>query len=362
MSHYGFTSFVNSPTRVWDGGESCIDHIFIKTITNFSIDNAVILESTITDHFPTFIQIIPNTISKNKTEKAYNNSTRKSIFKIKPWITTEILNSIIERDILHAQSRKKPYDLQLKEKFKKCRNYLNSAIKKAKFDFYGDKIKKCNNNPKLIWKTIKEATQGHPNTNIKTLHIDINNTTYTNKTQPFKIAEHFHECFANITSKNENNYINTTEISVDNIDPSLPLQSLYIRKTNLTKRIRNYGKIRQATSYNMDLLQQVLSEKGKPLLIINEFKFRKIGKSKDGIKWRCTVKSCTSSVCSDESVTTLLTSNLNHNHEKSSNINRQIVANSLKRKAIDQITTRPLKLIRNEVQSSAVDLTLNDIT
>jgi len=111
----------------------------------------------------------------------------------------------------------------------------------------------------------------------------------------------------------------------------------------------------------MDLLQQVLSEKGKPLLIINEFKFPKIGKSKDRIKWRCTVKSCTSSVCSGESVTTLLTSNLNHNHEKSSNNNRQIFANSLKRKAIDQITTRPLKLIRNEVQSSAADLTLNDV-
>jgi len=109
----------------------------------------------------------------------------------------------------------------------------------------------------------------------------------------------------------------------------------------------------------MDHLQQVFSEKGKPLLIINEFKFRKIGKSKDGIKWRCTVKSCTSKVCSNESVTTLLTSNLNHNHKGSANINRQIVASSLKRKAINQI--RPLKLIQNEVQSSAVNLTLNDV-
>jgi len=54
-------------------------------------------------------------------------------------------------------------------------------------------------------KTIKEATQGHLNTKIKTLHIDINNTTYTNKTQPFKIAEHFNEYFANITSKMQTN-------------------------------------------------------------------------------------------------------------------------------------------------------------
>lgn len=215
MSHYGFTLFINSSTRVWDGGKSCVDHIFIKTISNFNIANTVILESTITDHFPSFFQIIPNTISKNKSkksvneselyisfnkntfesqikkvqwqnmlyltssdktiesytniiknaaEKSYNDSTHKSIFKIKPWITTEILNSIRERDILHAQSRKKPYDLHLKEKLKKYRNYLNSTIKKAKFDFYGEKIKKCNNDPKLIWKTIKEATQGNPNT------------------------------------------------------------------------------------------------------------------------------------------------------------------------------------------------------
>ncbi|KAF0755886.1 FLYWCH-type domain-containing protein [Aphis craccivora] len=48
----------------------------------------------------------------------------------------------------------------------------------------------------------------------------------------------------------------------------------------------------------------------------------------------------------------IVTSNLNHNHEKIANINR---------KAIGQITTQPLKLIQNEVQSSAVDLMLNDV-
>jgi len=94
MSHYEFTSFVNSPTSVWDGSESCIDHIFIKTITNFNIDNAVILESTITDHFPSFIQIILNTISKNKSKKSvnesdlyksFNKNTFKSLIKKVQW-------------------------------------------------------------------------------------------------------------------------------------------------------------------------------------------------------------------------------------------------------------------------------------
>lgn len=111
----------------------------------------------------------------------------------------------------------------------------------------------------------------------------------------------------------------------------------------------------------MDRFTKAFSEKGKPLLVLDEFKFRKCTISKNGIKWRCTIKSCISNFLCDVSETVLLKSNFDHNHEASSNINRQIVANSLKRKATDQVTTRPLKLIRNEVQSSALDLTLNDV-
>jgi len=103
----------------------------------------------------------------------------------------------------------------------------------------------------------------------------------------------------------------------------------------------------------MDRFTKAFSEKGKPLLVLDEFKFRKFTFSKNGIKWRCTIKSCTSNFLCDANETVLLKSNFDLNHEASSNINRQIVADSLKRR-----TTRPLKLIRNEVQSSALDLTL----
>jgi len=111
----------------------------------------------------------------------------------------------------------------------------------------------------------------------------------------------------------------------------------------------------------MDRFTKALSEIGKPSLVLDEFKFRKRTISKNRIKWRCTVKSCTSNFLYDESETVLLKSNFDHSHEASLNSNRQIVANSLERKATDQVTTRPLKLIRNEVQSSALDLTLNDV-
>jgi len=69
----------------------------------------------------------------------------------------------------------------------------------------------------LISKTIKEITQGLPNNKSKTLHIEINNIIHTSDTQPSKIAEHFNEYFANITTKNANNNITTTESTTDNI-------------------------------------------------------------------------------------------------------------------------------------------------
>jgi hypothetical protein len=58
----------------------------------------------------------------------------------------------------------------------------------------------------------------------------------------------------------------------------------------------------------------------------------------------------------------LLKSNLHHNHEISVVNNRQTVAYSIKRKATEKVITRPLKLIRNQVQSiTALDLKLNDV-
>jgi len=76
-------------------------------------------------------------------------------------------------------------NLNLVSKVKKLKNVITTP------NWYG----KLLNKPHKVIQILK----------IKTLHIDINNTTYSNKTQPFKIAEHFNEYFANITSKSTNN-------------------------------------------------------------------------------------------------------------------------------------------------------------
>ncbi|KAL4098041.1 hypothetical protein QTP88_022713 [Uroleucon formosanum] len=163
MTSYGFTSYVNSPTRVWE-------------------DNAIILKTSITDHFPIFIQIMPYTIQKSieitdnlsNTRKFFNKNNFKSLINNETWNNTPTTASI-----------------------------------NTKFNFYGNKIKQCNNNPKKIWKTINEATIGQNNNNKNNnLHINIENNIYSNKTHPEKNANYFNNYFAKITTKNLNELMN----------------------------------------------------------------------------------------------------------------------------------------------------------
>jgi len=53
--------------------------------------------------------------------------------------------------MLHLKSRKKPYNLTLKENYKK---YRNNILSNAKYFYYSNKIKQCNNDTKRIWNTI----------------------------------------------------------------------------------------------------------------------------------------------------------------------------------------------------------------
>ncbi|CAI6364293.1 unnamed protein product [Macrosiphum euphorbiae] len=81
----------------------------------------------------------------------------------------------------------------------------------------------------------------------------------------------------------------------------------------------------------------MLSEKGKQLLVLNNFKFFKHHTSKKNeITWRCVI-------------------NLSvvQNHASDSTLNRQQISNACKRKAVDSIVENPSKIIRKEVSNYA---------
>lgn len=103
------------------------------------------------------------------------------------------------------------------------------------------------------------------------------------------------------------------------------------------------------------MAEQFVSQHEKSLKIIEKFKFRKTNRplSSGEDKWRCTVKTCTAflkTVGDDEIITE---QNLNHNHKSLSdqNLQKQFVTGIVKRKATEDICTKPSKIFCNAIKN-----------
>uniref|UniRef100_A0A2A4JXL1 Reverse transcriptase domain-containing protein n=1 Tax=Heliothis virescens TaxID=7102 RepID=A0A2A4JXL1_HELVI len=184
------------PTRL----EKCLDHTLLKT--NLPI-TTLVLDTHITDHKPTllsianpklerkpnhtttrinhgailqelqntdfsvifeindpnlslhkFITIITQIISKNTVLVKIPKRKRT----IKPWITPGLLKCMKNRDKLHNKSKKAPDNLILKLTYTRYRNFCNSLLRKLKKSYEQSELERTRNNPKELWKTIKNIT------------------------------------------------------------------------------------------------------------------------------------------------------------------------------------------------------------
>ncbi|CAI6349412.1 unnamed protein product [Macrosiphum euphorbiae] len=101
----------------------------------------------------------------------------------------------------------------------------------------------------------------------------------------------------------------------------------------------------------------MLSEKGKQLLVLNNFKFFKHHTSKKNeITWRCVINKCSAKVYTLGQNAQLINTDkscFDHNHASDSTLNRQQISNACKRKAVDSIVEKPSKIIRKEVSNYA---------
>lgn len=114
----------------------------------------------------------------------------------------------------------------------------------------------------------------------------------------------------------------------------------------------------------MEILQ-MLSEKGKPLLVIDGAKFYLTQTLKSGeIKWRCVQKLCTAKVYTDAD-NNILKRDKDHNHVlKQAKLAHQQIRNSVKLKAKINLNELPRKLINSEIQnypSISKSLTRRDV-
>lgn len=180
---------------------SCLDHIFLKTDLNAT---ALVMASTITDHYTTALILENHRHSKNtfnlyktinydsllssinihklneifETEdvnKATNILVRELKYAIdlntitkkipcrkqlkEPWLTPGLLRCIKHRDKLHQQSNNDPENKTLKLIFKRYRNYCGEILKKVRTEYNKNNIRNVVGDSKKTWKVIKNIAK-----------------------------------------------------------------------------------------------------------------------------------------------------------------------------------------------------------
>jgi len=74
------------------------------------------------------------------------------------------------------------------------------------------------------------------------------------------------------------------------------------------------------------------------LLILNNYTFYKDRIIQAGVKWRCTLKSCTSKLFVSEDEKVLLKSVIEHKHSPRKNLTKVTISNNIKQKVVDDIS------------------------
>ena len=92
----------------------------------------------------------------------------------------------------------------------------------------------------------------------------------------------------------------------------------------------------------------MLSEKGKELKVLNNYKFMFATSVKNGKRWRCTTKLCNAFIVTDTSGENIVRYGGFHAHNPHQYIARDFLANQVKSKAKADISAKPLKLVQRE--------------
>jgi len=264
LGYRGFVSLINSPTRVSQESETCIDHIFLKHQNNVCTKiTPIVLHSDITDHYPVLLKLeIPsknvniNTSVKSfkktdmtKLNASLENESWESVYmcdnlsesfdnfihtlkshievssqerqvrgktvKIKPWITVGLITSMNRRDRMKKQLLKHPSD-QLLSEYRNYRNTLTKLVSKQKYNYYSNKIDNACQDIKKVWNTIKEFIGREKNENVS-ITLQENGLNISN---PEMVANKLNEYFIKVGDSFVPTYNEHPSASIKN--PAIP--------------------------------------------------------------------------------------------------------------------------------------------
>nr|WDQ26714.1 Dicer 2 [Sogatella furcifera]WOZ50366.1 endoribonuclease Dcr 2-like protein [Sogatella furcifera] len=175
----GLIQCIDRPTRVTNNTATCLDNFFLKYDDINDVQSADTPNSahTYIDH-----TLLRQSLSRANWDAIVDNqdvdccsadfcqefaividtsrrpsrrpSTRMK--KIKPWITSDLILLIRERDKLSKKLKKQPLNLDLKMRYHNCRNNVTNTFRIIERLYFREKLNQSQNNPKMFWKTINE--------------------------------------------------------------------------------------------------------------------------------------------------------------------------------------------------------------
>ena len=148
--------------------------------------------------FQQYYQTINSLIDKYMPLKKMTNKEIKQ--QAKPWITKEILKSILDRDSLYKKyirAKNLESKAEYEKQYKTLRNKITEEIKQSKLKYFQDFFTKNANNIKNTWKGIKSIICIKSNKKTQHNSLLINNKLIS---EPKTVADTFISYFSNIAT------------------------------------------------------------------------------------------------------------------------------------------------------------------
>ena len=310
ISSHNFQQVIQIPTRVTNNSSSLLDHISTN-IHSSKIKNSGIIESSITDHFPVFVDLVVNSkkhptsfeyrklsdIEKNQKRfrefvcehidnldrvnfesitctihNAVNIFAPRRLFKRKseqssPWITNSLKNLMSKRNRIRKQVTQYPTSRILAEKYKYIKNRVIRSIRSAKRKYYATQIEKSMENPKTFFDTLNLVIGKNIKPSIPTT-ISVNGNFVENDVD---IASVFNEFFAGIGPQLLKAIDHRKPVALDDVDFSMafkPVTSGEVEEIINSLRVNTSSGVDDIPTVVIKILGNVLS--GPLVNLINE--------------------------------------------------------------------------------------------
>ena len=300
FNSHSYFQLIDIPTRVTDVSSSCIDHIYVNSMSPII---SGVIDVSVSDHFGIFCSV-PNVMSNENFSKTikfrdhsiqciesfqenlmqellnfyiyddfgiddrfeiFNNILIKNYNKCcpiktknislkhlgSPWITDSLIACIKEKHRLRKLSRNNLINNNI---FKSYSVYLRNLINASKYSYYKNKFNSLKRDPKSTWKLINNIL--NPNSTTKDLHLNQDNECIK---RPDHVAEIFKDHFSNVASKLR-----------DKIPPVLSDPCQFIARSC------NTFVYFPTSNYEIDKIISSLKSKPSPLNVIPSYIFKKL--------------------------------------------------------------------------------------